>query len=109
MFEIALNRVECNGEAAGATDNPHKNQKFILYTHFVNRTSILREFVLNSRHPGPRREERGLQAAVQMPLPRDPRDPRDRRESSRRLDSMRRRVQIDTVARNWASNFHSFE
>ena len=37
-----------------------------------------------------------------MPLLRDPRDPG---ENSGRLYSMCRRVQIDTFARNWASNF----
>ena len=40
-----------------------------------------------------------------MPLPRDPGDPGDPGENSGRLYSMRRRVQIDTFARNWASNF----
>ena len=68
----------------------------------------MREFPLNSRHPGPRREEGGPRAAVQMPLPRDPGDPGDQRhprENSRRLHSMRRCVQIDTFAQNWASNF----
>ena len=65
------------------------------------RQFILREFPLNSRHPGPRREKGGWRAAVQMPLPGDPGDP----ASSGRLYSMRRRVQIDTFARNWASNF----
>ena len=63
---------------------------------------ILREFLFNSRHPGPRREKGGQRAAVQMPLPRDC---RDCRESSGRLDSMRRRCKMDTFARNWASNF----
>ena len=59
----------------------------------------LREFPLNSRHPGPRREEGGSRAAGHMPLWLDP------LENSGRPDSMRRRVQIDTFARNWASNF----
>ena len=67
----------------------------------------LKEFPLNSRHPGPRHEEGGSQAAVQMPLPRDPGDAGDPRENSGRLHSMRRRVQIHTFARNWASIFHS--
>ena len=39
------------------------------------------------------------------PFPRAPWAPRAHRASSGRLDSMRRRVQIDTFARNWASNF----
>ena len=68
----------------------------------------LREFLLDSRHPGPRREEGGQRAAVQMPLPGDPGDPGDPRdcvENSGRLYSMRRRVQIDTFARNWVSTF----
>ena len=65
----------------------------------------LREFPLNSRHPGPRRGEGGLRTAVHMPLPLDPGDCRDPGENSGRLDSMSRRVQIDTFARNWASNF----
>ena len=66
---------------------------------------ILREFPLNSRHAGPRREEGGSRAAGHMPLWLDPRDPRDPGENTRRLYFMRRRVQIDTFARNWASNF----
>ena len=41
-----------------------------------------------------------------MPLPGDPRDPG---ESSGRLYSMRRRMQIDTFARNWASNFRKIQ
>ena len=65
----------------------------------------MREFLLNSRHPGPRREEGGQRAAVQMPLPRDPGDPRDCVENSGRLDSMRRHWKMDTFAWNWASNF----
>ena len=41
-----------------------------------------------------------------MPLPGGPRDPG---ENSGRLYSMRRRVQIDTFARNWASNFRKIK
>ena len=65
----------------------------------------LKEFLLNSRHPGPQREEGGSRAAGHMPLWLDPGDPRDPGDNSRRLDSMRRRVRIDTFDRNWASNF----
>ena len=61
-----------------------------------------REFLLNSRHPGPRREEGGLRIAVHVPLPLDPLDPG---ENSGRLYSMSRRGTLDTFARNWTSIF----
>ena len=65
---------------------------------------------MNSRHPGPRREEGESRAVGHMPLPLDwgdprhPGDPGDPRENSGRLDSMRRRVQIDTFVRRHGSN-----
>ena len=46
-----------------------------------------------------------MRTAVHMPLPLDRLDPLDPGKNSGRLYSMRRRVQIDTFARNWASNF----
>ena len=51
----------------------------------------LTEFPLNSRHPCPRREAGGSQAAVHMPLCVDWWDPWDPLESSGRLDSVRLR------------------
>ena len=57
---------------------------------------------MNSRHPGPQREEGESRAVGHLPLPLDL---LDWGEKSGRLDSMRRRVQLDTFARNWASNF----
>jgi hypothetical protein len=65
----------------------------------------LREFPLNSRHPGPRREEGRLRAAGHMPLCVDPGDPGDPGENAGRLYSMRPRGTLDTFARNWRSNF----
>ena len=60
-------------------------------------------FKLTSSWPPAR--ERGVASCSPDAASGDPRDPG---ESSGRLYSMRRRVQIDTFARNWASNFHSF-
>ena len=102
----------------GSPKPVHGQPKQAKRTNYINKLPInrlrgryvnnLREFLVNSRHPGPRREEGGLRAAVQMPLPGDPGDPLDPRENYGRLHSMRRREQIDTFARKWASNFHSF-
>ena len=60
----------------------------------------------------PPAREVGLGTAALAPLWADPRDPGDPQMNSARPFLMRRRVQIDTFARNWASIFrivsHSF-
>ena len=52
-------------------------------------SSYLREFVLNSRHPGPRRVWKV--GSEQQLLPPHNRDPLDPLENSERLDLVRRR------------------
>ena len=57
-----------------------------------NLESCLREFVVNSRHPGPRRVWKvGSEQQLLPPLPGNPRDPVDPVENSERLDFVARR------------------
>ena len=58
--------------------------------------------MFNSRHPGPRREEGGLQAAGHSALPGNPGNPR---ESSRRLKVVRRLRRYGPIARKMMSHF----